>query len=191
MTDIGPECHGTFGERPLGIAEQRRRIRSGLRPQSLAGRAPAEWAVKRKTVRRELLETATTSIASQMLAVPHRLPLGFGHVTAARARPAALPYPVPGRFPPTRQFAIVSLFLTTTRSITTSTRCLRRRSISRSVIDAAGLPVDANPQVSVGFDVLSTTTRSPVPPPPRPGRAGRVVSPWSTSITLATISSTV
>ena len=37
---------------------------------------------------------------------------------------------------------------TVTRSITTSTSCFRRRSISRRLVDRIGLPVDANPHVA-------------------------------------------
>ena len=80
QADIRPNQQRTFGERQVRIAQQRRRVRAGLRAEAFARRAPAERAVEREVVRIERVEAAAAFFAGQVLAVNAHRPARLGHV---------------------------------------------------------------------------------------------------------------
>src|SRR5206468_12402455 len=59
----GPDSHGALAERPLAVGHEHRGVRPVLRAEPLADRAPAERAVEREVVRRELLEAPPAPLA--------------------------------------------------------------------------------------------------------------------------------
>ena len=75
-----PQGDGAVGQRPLGVAEQRRGVRADLHSQPLARLAPAQGTVEGKAVRRQRLKTASAAFAGQVLAVRADRPTGLGHV---------------------------------------------------------------------------------------------------------------
>ena len=149
-----------LGERELRIAQQRGRVRAGLRAQSFAGRAPAQRAVEREVVRRERLEAPAAAVAGEVLAVRSR------PATAARARRradrprAARRCPATGRFRRCRRCASGRRAGPSTRSITTSTvvlaaavdrRAARRASTSGRRRERGRSPAPAVSSHSVSY----------------------------------------
>ncbi len=78
--DVGPNEQRAFRQREVCIAQQRGRVRAGLRAEAFARRAPAERTVEREIVRLERLETAAALVAGEMLAVDSNLPARLGHI---------------------------------------------------------------------------------------------------------------
>ena len=74
---LGPQGDRPLGERELRVAQQRGRVRAGLRAQPFARRAPAQRAVEREMVRRERLEAPPAAVAGEVLAVDVDLPLAL------------------------------------------------------------------------------------------------------------------
>ena len=60
-----------------GVGHQDSRVGPMLRAQALADRAPAERAVEREVVRRQLFEAASATVARTMLAVTVHMPVGL------------------------------------------------------------------------------------------------------------------
>ena len=95
---------------------------------SQAGHQPSEL-LNEKLCGVERLEAAAALVAGEVLAVDAHRPARLGHVVVADGRRAARPCPATARSRRCRRSASGRRGRTTMRSITTSTACLRRRSI--------------------------------------------------------------
>ena len=82
VVESGPDGHGPVAEAPPGVGDEHRRVGPVLRAQALADRAPAERAVEREVVRRELLEAPPAAVARAVLAVAVDVPLGLVRLVA-------------------------------------------------------------------------------------------------------------
>ena len=96
-----------------------------LRAQALADRAPAERAVEREVVRRQLFEAAAAAVALTVLAVTVHMPLGL---VLSVADPGDRTTPLPRSSADSTESARRERVdrRTIARSTTTSIRCFRR-----------------------------------------------------------------
>ena len=95
--EVGPDGHGALAEAQAAVGHEHRRVGAVLDAQPLADRAPAQRAVEREVVRRQLLEAPAAAVADAVLAVAVDRPARLARL---RRRPArcARP-PCPGRAP--------------------------------------------------------------------------------------------
>src|SRR5260370_1098143 len=63
LGEIGPDDDRAIAQAAFAIGNEHRRIGAVLGAQALADGAPAEWAVEREMVRRELLKAAAAAVA--------------------------------------------------------------------------------------------------------------------------------
>ncbi len=95
--EVGPDGDGAVAQAQPAVGDEHRRVGPVLDAQALADRAPAERAVEREVVRRQLLEAPPASVADPMLAVAVDGPASPRRPRRRRGRCA--PRPCPGRAP--------------------------------------------------------------------------------------------